>query len=669
VEQDWSESLECFRLMVENTSDLASLHEPDGTYVYISPSYERLLGYKKDELIGTNPGHLVHPDDLECVVAELEKLALKEISSSKLTYQIRQKSGDYIWLETYTQLIFNHEGEISYLASTSRDITNRKNVEAALRKLNQELESRLLEQTTLLTASREQLKQEKARHQLLEEQLHKSQAFYQGIVEDQMRLICRFLPDGTITFVNEAYCRYFNLQQDQLVGCKSSSLMPLNDAPLLTDIVAGLSPENPALMAEYSVTLPTGEVRWHQWTSRAFYNEQNKFIKLQAVGQDITEHKRTQERLRLLESAVTNANDVILITEGKQINPPGPKIVYVNTAFTATTGYLASEVIGLTPRILQGPKTDRSQLDKIRTALSRQEPVQVELINYRKDRSEFWTELNIVPIADEGGFITHFVSVQRDISDRKQNEAEVLKALAQERELNELKSSFISMTSHEFRTPLATIRSAAELLERFPVPKEEKPELFGQIQTAVTHMVRLLEDMLFISCSEAGKLQFKPAPLDLVKLSRTLVTEVQIGEGKHHKFVCEFQGDGSSVMDEKLLRSLLGNLLSNAIKYSHPGSTVELRLTCDGNTAIFKVQDRGIGIPKPDRQRLFECFHRASNVGAVCGTGLGLTIAKNCVDLHGGAIAVESEVGRGTTFTVTLPMNPKQSKHENNIGD
>jgi signal transduction histidine kinase len=122
-------------------------------------------------------------------------------------------------------------------------------------------------------------------------------------------------------------------------------------------------------------------------------------------------------------------------------------------------------------------------------------------------------------------------------------------------------------------------------------------------------------------------------------------------------------------MDEKLLRSLLGNLLSNAIKYSHPGSTVELRLTCDGNTAIFEVQDRGIGIPKADRQRLFECFHRASNVGAVCGTGLGLTIAKNCVDLHGGAIAVESEVGRGTTFTVTLPMNPKQSKHENNFGD
>jgi signal transduction histidine kinase len=115
-------------------------------------------------------------------------------------------------------------------------------------------------------------------------------------------------------------------------------------------------------------------------------------------------------------------------------------------------------------------------------------------------------------------------------------------------------------------------------------------------------------------------------------------------------------------MDEKLLRSILGNLLSNAIKYSPQGSTVQLRLTCQENQAVFQVQDQGIGIPNADKQRLFESFHRASNVGTVSGTGLGLTIVKNCVDLHGGAIDVESEVGRGTTFTVTLPMNPRESK-------
>ena len=668
MEQALSESSEHFRLLVENTSDLVSLHQPDGRYLYLSPSCDRLLGYKKDELIGTNPRHLVHPHDLERVISEFEKLVRKDISVSNLTYQIRQKTGNYIWFETYTQPIFDDEGRIRSLVSTSRDVTQRQIADVALRKLNKELESQLVEQTALLTDAVEQLKHKKVRRQVLEEQLRKSEALYQGIVEDQTGLICRFLPDGTITFVNEAYCHYFGLQSADLLGYKSSSLIPVKDSPLLADVLATKSPENPVETAEYRVTLANGEIRSHQWTSRAFYNEQGHFVKLQAVGLDITDRKRTEERLRLLESAVTNANDVILITEAKQIDRSGPKIVYVNKAFTRSTGYLPSEVIGLTPRILQGPKTDRTQLDKIRTAISRQEAVQVELINYRKDRSEFWAEINIVPIADQGGLVTHFVAIQRDITKRKQGEAEVLKALAKERELNELKSRFISITSHEFRTPLATIRSAADLLERFPVTEQEKPELFGQIQTAVTHMVRLLEDILFISCSEAGKLQFKPTPLDLIKLCRTLVTEVQISAGKHHNIVFEFQGEGSGVMDEKLLRSLLSNLLSNAIKYSPEGSTVQLRLTCQEGKAVFQVQDQGIGIPNADKQRLFESFHRASNVGTVSGTGLGLTIVKNCVDLHTGAIDVESEVGRGTTFTVTLPMNPRESKNENNFG-
>jgi PAS domain S-box-containing protein len=127
--------------------------------------------------------------------------------------------------------------------------------------------------------------------------------------------------------------------------------------------------------------------------------------------------------MRLLESAVENTQDGILITEAKQLDEPGPKLLYVNQAFTRITGYDLNEVLGRTPRLLQGPKTDRSQLDKIRTALSQQKPVQVELLNYRKDGSEFWVELNIVPIANERGQFTHWVALQREITERKQAEA------------------------------------------------------------------------------------------------------------------------------------------------------------------------------------------------------------------------------------------------------
>jgi PAS domain S-box-containing protein len=141
---------------------------------------------------------------------------------------------------------------------------------------------------------------------------------------------------------------------------------------------------------------------------------------------DITARKQAEERMRLLESAVENTQDGILITEAGQLNEPGPELLYVNQAFTRITGYDLKEVLGRTPRLLQGPKTDRSQLDKIRTALSQQKPVQVELLNYRKDGSEFWVELNLVPILNKCGQCTHWVALQRDITERKQAEAVLL---------------------------------------------------------------------------------------------------------------------------------------------------------------------------------------------------------------------------------------------------
>jgi PAS domain S-box-containing protein len=141
-----------------------------------------------------------------------------------------------------------------------------------------------------------------------------------------------------------------------------------------------------------------------------------------ALVQDITKRKQTEERLRLLESVAVNANDAILITEAEPIDKPGPRIIYVNEAFTCLTGYSQEEVLGKTPRILQGPKSDRRALNKIRAALQKWQPVVVELINYRKDGSEFWVENSIVPVANKDGWYTHWIAVQRDITERKLSE-------------------------------------------------------------------------------------------------------------------------------------------------------------------------------------------------------------------------------------------------------
>lgn len=162
--------------------------------------------------------------------------------------------------------------------------------------------------------------------------------------------------------------------------------------------------------------------------------EYDNRLAFQMFVRDLTERKRAEEHLRLLESAVFNAKDAILITEAEPVEEPGPKIVYANQGFLETTGYTLEEVIGKTPRLLQGPKTDRAQLDKIRAALSQWQPVQVELINYRKDGSEFWVEINLMPFANEQGWYTHWLAVQRDITKRKQLE-QAVEQLNQELEL------------------------------------------------------------------------------------------------------------------------------------------------------------------------------------------------------------------------------------------
>lgn len=369
--------------------------------------------------------------------------------------------------------------------------------------------------------------------------------------------------------------------------------------------------------------------------------------------------QKSEERLRLLESVAVNANDAILITDAEPISHPGPQIVYVNQAFTDMTGYSLEEVLGKTPRLLQGAKTDCATLDKIRAALKAWQPIRVELINYCKDGSEFWVELSITPVTDQKGWYTHWISVQRDITERKQIEEEIFKALEKEKELSELKSRFVSMVSHEFRTPLTTILSSAELLEYYGHKSSEKEKLgcFHQIRTATLRMTQLLNDVLAINKAEAGKLEFNPNYLDLEKFCRDLVEDMQFNSKKKHIISFSSQGQCTDTcMDEKLLLHIFTNLLSNAIKYSPQSDPIYFEVDCRNEDAIFQVKDKGIGIPIGKQQRLFEPFHRGENVGNIPGTGLGLSIVKRLVELHKGNVTVASQVGVGTTFIVRLPL-------------
>lgn len=250
--------------------------------------------------------------------------------------------------------------------------------------------------------------------------------------------------------------------------------------------------------------------------------------------------------------------------------------------------------------------------------------------------------------------------LQSEISERQRLEEELRHALVKEKELSDLKSRIISVVSHEYRTPLATILSSTELLEHYghSWAEDKKQRHFLRIQSSVHHLTRLVNDVLMFSKAEAGKLEFNPVSLDLVEFCRELVDELQMTAGVKHNinFLC-LGTQQKACLDERLLRQILTNLLSNALKYSPEGSKVQFELVFGEDILTFRIQDEGIGIPLKDQPHLFDVFYRSSNVGTISGTGLGLAIVKRCVDIHNGQITVESEQGVGTMFTVILPLN------------
>ncbi len=213
---------------------------------------------------------------------------------------------------------------------------------------------------------------------------------------------------------------------------------------------------------ECRVVWPDGSIHWIEGRGKFFYSEEGEAVRMVGTVMEISDRKARELQLRLLESVVTTTNDAVLITEAEQIDEPGPRIIYVNPAFTRMSGYTLEEVVGKTPRILQGEKTERASLDRIRTALKNWQPLRIDLINYRKDGTEFWSELSIVPIADQTGWFTHWVAVQRDISDRKIAEKS-LKKLNEQLEIRVFqRTKELERSQAELRQSEALFRSLSE---------------------------------------------------------------------------------------------------------------------------------------------------------------------------------------------------------------
>ena len=253
----------------------------------------------------------------------------------------------------------------------------------------------------------------------------------------------------------------------------------------------------------------------------------------------------------------------------------------------------------------------------------------------------------------------HLLFMMVDITQRKQAEAELQRTLAREKELSQLKSNFVSMVSHEFRTPLAIIQSSAELLREFfeKMQPAERDEQLQSITGNTRRMAGMMEEILVLSRLDAGRLEFRPSALDLNIFCPRIVDEVLSATSRR----CPIELSLARALpqahaDERLLAHILTNLLSNAVKYSEPGAGVRFAVERDSHEALCVIRDRGIGISEDDQRMLFTAFHRGANVGSRAGTGLGLLLVKRCVELHHGKMRIQSKVGYGTTVTVRLPV-------------
>ncbi|QHV01831.1 PAS domain S-box protein [Synechocystis sp. CACIAM 05] len=383
----------------------------------------------------------------------------------------------------------------------------------------------------------------------------------------------------------------------------------------------------------------------------------NNQTNILAVIQDITDQKRQLQIIQNNEATLRCIVENLPIFFGmRTIN--FSNWYYINPSFESLTGYTPDEMYE-DPLLWQ--KIHREEyaenLEQARPNLGEWTIFSME----KKDGTQIWAQ-TVEFLVDDLSDTARVVVFGQDITDIKRAEIETLRSLVKERQLNEAKSQFVDIVSHEFRTPLTSIIGFGELLSKYfdRLSTEKKQQYINNIQNSSQRLKQLIDDVLSISRYDANKIEIELGNINLRNLANDLIENFSCGLGSEHNFELNYhlKPDEHSLVDVRLLRHILENILSNAIKYSAPGSTITLDISKDEEHLLFQVRDEGIGIPLQDQEKLFEAFHRASNVGDIPGTGLGLSIVKRYVEFQGGTIEVISMPGKGTTMVIKLPLNP-----------
>ena len=614
-------------------------HLPSGQGTVNARWYE-MVGYRASDLPSNQAGWeaLVHPEDLPRVLA-LQNDHVQGLSPSyEAQYRLLHRAGHWVWVLDRGRVVERDSyGVAVRMVGTHMDVTARVAVEEALRRT----EARLRMAGRLARLG-------DWRYDLPTQQLSLS-----ADVRAMLGMAGSEAISGQagLDFMAPEHRRRWRKRMAQAL----QDGLPFGD--------------------EFDMRTPSGRMRRLQLLGEAVRDSGGAIVALQGALQDVTEARQAQEQLRLLEAAVAGLEDMVLITAAQPLGEPGPPIVFVNDAFVRVTGWRRDEVLGRSPRLLHGPQTDRVTAARVEASLARGEPVRAEMVNYTREGQPYWVDIALAPLLDAAGRPTHVVSVHRDISERRQAEADRRALERQLREAQKMESigTLAGGIAHDFNNILAAILGNVALASAdLPVHHHARVSL-EQIQKSSLRARSLVQQILTFSRRQLNPLvvQVLRPVIDetLALLRATLPASVRLDTAL---------ADGPLWVnaDATQLQQVLMNLCTNAWHALPEGrghievgctllpadSPLRLRAadlpeSATGPCAHLWVRDDGEGMDPATLDRIFDPFFTTKPVGQ--GTGLGLSVVHGIVRGHRGAVVVDSSLAGGSTFHLLLPLAPE----------
>ena len=383
-----------------------------------------------------------------------------------------------------------------------------------------------------------------------------------------------------------------------------------------------------------------------------------KPIRMIGAIQDVTKQKEEEQRLRLLETVITQTKDAVIITDIDISNNSIPKIIFVNSAFSDMTGYQSEEVIGKSPSMFFGSKSDVLEIEKLKTAIIEYKECIIETLSYKKNGQEYWVNFSMIPVTNVEGEHSHWISIQRDVTEEKEKEKEKEQLIRELTQNNKDLKQFSYITSHNLRAPLSNLTGLLNLIEDIPIENPELKEMVSGFSKSTHLLNETINDLVKV-------IIIKDNPS--IHREKVLIKEVFENIFNQLSFLISINKPILKIeleevtilnINKSYLESILLNLLTNSIKYRAPNKQLKVWITSKviGENLILTFKDNGIGIDmERNKEKIFGLYQRFHNYPD--SKGLGLYLVKSQVETMGGTITVESEVNKGTTFTVIFKNN------------